>query len=273
MSGVGTMQETTLQTATGRFRVRIDGPADAPALVLSNSLGTTLEMWDAQAERFARTHRVVRYDTRGHGGSDLSPGPYTFDQLGGDVIALLDALGIARASFCGISMGGFTGLWLGVNAPERLTHLAVANSAAKIGTQEGWTARAAMVRDKGAAAMADLAASSPGRWFTDAFAAAQPAVVQRAQGWIAGVDPEGYAACCEALAHADLRQAIGAIGARSVPTLLIAGSADPVTTVADAQAMQAAIAGAQLAEVPASHLSNLEAPAPFDAALAGLLAR
>ena len=259
---------STITTSSGAFRIRIDGPADAPVLVFSNSLGTTLEMWDAQAERFAQTHRVLRYDTRGHGGSVVSPGPYSFDQLGGDVVALLDALQIERASFCGISMGGFTGLWLGVNAPQRLNHLVVANSAAKIGTADGWSSRAALVREKGTAAMAELAASSPSRWFTEAFVAAQPALVRRAQGWIAGVAPEGYAACCEALAQADLRTAIAGI---TVPTLLIAGSADPVTTVADAQAMQAAIAGAQLAEVPASHLSSLEAPAAFDAALAAFL--
>lgn len=264
------MSTATLHTPAGAFRVRLDGPEGAPVLVLSNSLGTTLEMWDAQAARFATTHRVLRYDTRGHGASVASPGPYTVDQLGGDVLALLDALDIERASFCGISMGGLTGLWLGVNAPARLNHLVVANSAAKIGTAEGWTSRAALVREKGTAAMAELAASSPSRWFTDAFVAAQPAVVQRAQGWIAGIAPEGYAACCEALAQADLRSAIRAI---SVPTLLIAGSADPVTTVADAQAMQAIIAGAQLVQVPASHLSNLEAPAAFDAALAAFLAR
>ncbi|MDR6212721.1 3-oxoadipate enol-lactonase [Paracidovorax wautersii] len=264
------MSITTINTSQGAFRVAIDGPDGAPVLVLSNSLGTTLEMWDVQAAYFAATHRVLRYDTRGHGGSVLSPGSYTFDQLGGDVIALLDALRIERASFCGISMGGFTGLWLGVHAPQRLNHLVVANSAAKIGTAEGWAARAALVRDKGAAAMAELAASSPSRWFTETFTAAQPAVVQRAQGWIAGIAPEGYAACCEALAQADLRNAIAAI---AVPTLLIAGSADPVTTVADAQAMQAAIPGSQLAELPASHLSNLEAPDPFNAALAGFLAR
>lgn len=264
------MSISTITTSSGAFRIRIDGPADAPVLVFSNSLGTTLEMWDAQADHFAKTHRVLRYDTRGHGGSVVSPGPYSFDQLGGDVVALLDALDIERASFCGISMGGFTGLWLGVHAPRRLSHLVVANSAAKIGTADGWTTRAALVRDKGAAAMAELAASSPSRWFTDAFVAAQPAVVQRAQGWIAGLAPEGYAACCEALAQADLRTAIAGI---TVPTLLIAGSADPVTTVADAYAMQAAIAGAQLAEVPASHLSNLEAPAAFDAALAAFIAR
>lgn len=263
------MSLSTITTPGGAFRVAIDGPERAPVLVLCNSLGTTLEMWDAQAERFARTHRVLRYDTRGHGGSVVSPGPYTFEQLGGDVIALLDALHIQRASFCGISMGGFTGLWLGVNAPDRLNHLVVANSAAKIGTAQGWIARAAMVREKGAAAMAELAASSPSRWFTDAFIAKQTETVRRAQGWIAGLAPEGYAGCCDALAQGDLRPAISAI---TVPTLLIAGASDPVTTVADAHAMQAQIAGAQVVQVPASHLSNIEAPAEFDAALSAFLA-
>ena len=264
-----TVQTQTIDTPGGRFRVRLDGPADAPVLVFSNSLGTTLDMWDAQAQHFAQTHRVLRYDTRGHGGSVVSPGPYSLEQLGGDVLALLDALGIAKASFCGISMGGITGLWLGVHAGERLNHLVVCNSAAKIGTAEGWQVRAALVREKGTAAMAELAASSPGRWFTEPFIAAQPARVATAQGWIAGIAPEGYAACCDALAQADLREAIAAI---RVPTLLIAGASDPVTTVADAQAMQRAIAGARLAEVPASHLSNLEAPAAFDDALAAFLA-
>ncbi|KAF1048505.1 3-oxoadipate enol-lactonase [Xylophilus sp.] len=262
------MSDQTISTATGRFRVRIDGPADAPALVFSNSLGTTLEMWDAQAARFSATHRVVRYDTRGHGGSEVSPGPYTFDQLGGDVVALLDALKIERADFVGISMGGFTGLWLGVNAPQRLHRLVVANSAARIGTEEGWLSRAALVRAQGAAAMRDLAASAPGRWFTEALAAAQPAVVQRAQGWIAGTAPEGYAGCCEALARADLRADIARI---AVPTLIVAGSADPVTTVADARILQSAIGGARLVELPASHLSNIEAPEGFDAAVAQFL--
>lgn len=263
------MQTQTITTASGQFRVRLDGPDYAPVLVFSNSLGTTLEMWDAQAARFAADYRVLRYDTRGHGGSVVSPGPYSVDQLGGDVLALLDALDIARASFCGISMGGFTGLWLGVHAGERFDRLAVCNSAARIGTAEGWLARAAQVREQGRAAMAELAASAPGRWFTDAFAAAQPAVVSKAQAWIAGTDPEGYAACCDALAQADLRAAISAI---KLPTLLIAGASDPVTTVADANAMHQAIANSRVLEVPASHLSNLEAPAQFDAALAAFLA-
>jgi 3-oxoadipate enol-lactonase len=252
----------------GNLRVRVDGPQDAPALVFSNSLGTTLEMWDAQAAKFSRDFRVVRYDTRGHGGSVVSPGAYSFDLLGSDVVAILDALDIARAHFCGISMGGFTGLWLGLNAASRMHSIAVCNSAAKIGTAEGWNTRSAMVREKGVAAMKELADSSPSRWFTEAFIAAQPQVVARAQSWIAGVDPQGYAGCCDALAGADVRDRIAGMAVR---TLIVAGSADPVTTVADGRFMQEHIPGATLAEVPASHLSNLEAPQAFDDALARFL--
>lgn len=260
------MTTSLLSTATGDFRIDLQGPADAPVLMLSNSLGTTLEMWDAQAAALRSEFRVLRYDTRGHGVSVCSSGPYSFDQLGRDVLAILDALQVQQAHFCGISMGGLTGLWLGVNAGQRLRSLTVANSAAKIGVESAWLERAAQVRANGAAGMLALAESSPGRWFTPGFAAAQPAVVQRAQGWIAGIAPEGYASCCEALAREDLRTAIAGI---ATPTLLVAGAQDPVTTVADAQAMQAAIAGSQLAELQASHLSNLEAPEAFEQALAG----
>ncbi len=262
------MSTQTLNTANGHFRIDLQGPEGAPVLVFSNSLGTTFEMWDAQAQTFASQYRVLRYDTRGHGGSVANAGPYSFAQLGGDVLAILDTLGIEQAHFCGISMGGLTGLWLGVNAAKRMRSITVANSAAKIGAEAAWKDRAAQVRANGAAGMQALADSSPGRWFTESFIAAQPATVQRAQSWIASINPEGYASCCEALAQEDLRAAIAGI---STPTLLIAGSSDPVTTVADAEAMHAAIKGSELAAVPASHLSNLEAPQAFDLALASFL--
>jgi 3-oxoadipate enol-lactonase len=258
-----------LDTARGIFRVTVDGEPSAPALILSNSLGTTLEMWDPQVPAFAEKYRLVRYDTRGHGGSPVTPGPYRFADLGQDVLAVLDALGINRAAFCGISMGGHTGLWLGVHAASRFNAIAVCNSAAKIGTAQGWGERAAMVREGGHAAMQTLAESSPGRWFSADFVNAHPAEVQRAQGWIAGLAPQGYAACCEALATSDLRDDLDRI---ATPTLLLAGESDLVTTVADAQAMQAAIAGAQLAVVPASHLSNLEASQAFEEAVLHFLA-
>ena len=259
----------SLDTARGAFRITVDGDAAAPVLLLSNSLGTTLEMWDPQVAALSEHYRLIRYDTRGHGGSPVTPGPYSFADLGQDVLAVLDALSIARAAFCGISMGGHTGLWLGIHAGTRFNAIAVCNSAAKIGTPQGWNERASMVREGGEASMRALAESSPRRWFSANFVKAQPAQVQRAQSWIAGIAPLGYAACCEALAASDLRTDLGQI---ITPTLLLAGSLDPVTTVADAQAMQARISGAQLAVVPASHLSNLEAPLEFDQAVLGFLA-
>ncbi|WP_449412342.1 3-oxoadipate enol-lactonase [Pandoraea soli] len=262
--------DTYIETRNGRFRVAISGPASAPVLVLSNSLGTTLEMWDAQVPGLARDFRVVRYDTRGHGGSVVTQGPYTFDQLGDDVVALLDALDVSRASFCGVSMGGHTGLWLGLHAPTRFNAIAVCNSAARIGSTEGWTTRATQVRTHGKAAMAELAASSPSRWFTEGFINREPARVALAQAGIATLAPEGYASCCDALATSDLSDEISAI---QVPTLLIAGEFDPVTTVADAQAMQRAIAGSTVVSVRASHLSNIEAPTQFEAALVQFLAK
>ena len=259
----------SLDTARGAFRITIDGDAAAPALILSNSLGTTLDMWDLQVDAFSKDYRLIRYDSRGHGGSPVTPGPYSFADLGQDVLAVLDALAIERAAFCGISMGGHTGLWLGIHAGSRIDAIAVCNSAAKIGTPQGWNERAAMVREGGEASMQALAESSPGRWFSADFINAHPAQVQRAQSWIAGIAPQGYAACCEALATSDLRADLGRI---STPTLLLAGASDPVTTVADAQAMQAGIAGAQSAVVPASHLSNLEAPQAFNQAVLHFLA-
>lgn len=265
-----TPHSQALATPRGSFRVALDGDPGAPALVLSNSLGTTLEMWEPQVPALSQRYRVIRYDTRGHGGSPVTPGPYTFDDLGQDVLALLDALGVQKAAFCGISMGGHTGLWLGVHASDHLNGLAVCNSAARIGSAQAWAERAAMVRKAGPEGMRALADSAPGRWFTPDFVQRHGSVVQRAQEWIASIAPEGYAACCEALGASDLR---GELARIATPTLLLAGESDPVTTVADAQAMQAGIAGAELAVVPASHLSNLEAPQAFEAAVLDFLAR
>lgn len=259
-----------LTTPRGSFRVAVDGDASAPALILSNSLGTTLEMWAPQVANLSKDWRLIRYDTRGHGGSPVTLGPYSFDALGHDVLALLDALEVQQAAFCGISMGGHTGLWLGVHAPARLNALVVCNSAARIGTAPAWNERAATVRAGGAASMRGLADSAPGRWFSEPFIQAQPGVVQRTQDGLAHINPEGYAACCEALAASNLRADLGRI---TTSTLLIAGALDPVTTVADAQAMQDGIAQAQLAVLPASHLSNLEAPDAFTQTVQQFLTR
>ena len=221
-------------------------------------------MWAPQVAAFSRNHRVIRYDTRGHGGSVVTPGPYTVAELGQDVLAILDTLAVPAAAFCGISMGGHTGLWLGAHAGHRLQALAVCNSAARIGTSQAWEDRAAAVRQGAAAGMQALAASAPGRWFSPGFVSAQPDTVHAVQGVLAGINPEGYAACCEALAHSDLHADLGRI---AVPTLLLAGALDPVTTEADARAMQAGITGARTDVLQASHLSNLEAPEAFTNAI------
>jgi 3-oxoadipate enol-lactonase len=247
------------------LNVRCDGERSRPAVVLSNSLGTDLSMWDAQAAVLARRFHVVRYDTRGHGASvgtsGATPGPYTIELLGRDVLALLDHLDIGRAHFVGLSMGGVIGQWLGAHAPDRLDKLVLANTAARIGTPDGWHARAAAVRAEG---MNEIAAGAPGRWFTAEFAARQPVVVGSMQKTLRTLAPEGYAACCEALAVADLSQEVHRITA---PTLVVAGSADPVTTVADAWLLAGAIKGAKVATLPASHLSNVEAPDRFSEAV------
>jgi len=248
-----------------RLHYRLDGPAEAPVLVLSNSLGTDLTMWDPQIPAFSRAFRVLRYDTRGHGLSSVTPGPYSLAQLGQDVVALLDGLDIQRAHFCGISMGGLTGQWLGVNAPGRLAKLVVSNTAARIGTEEGWRERAALVRGQG---MDELAAGAAGRWFTPAFAAAEPVVVGRLVDGLRATPPQGYAACCDALAVADLREAIAEI---PLPTLALAGRFDPVTTPADADFIASRVAGAVRVDLDASHLSNVEQAEAFSAAVLDFL--
>lgn len=254
-----------MEVAGARLHYRVDGCADHPCVVLSNSLGTDLSMWDAQAAALATDHYVIRYDSRGHGQSGSGDTRVDIARLGQDVIALLDHLSIERAAFCGISMGGVTGQWLGIYAPQRLTHLVLANTAARIGSTEGWLGRAAQVRQEGMSGVAD---GSAARWFTPAFIAREPATVARMVGRLRESDAAGYAACCEALAQADLRPQVARIG---VPTLVIAGAADPVTTVADGLWLRQQIPNAKLATVPASHISNIEASLEFTTQLRAFL--
>jgi 3-oxoadipate enol-lactonase len=251
----------TVQIDDTRLYYQTDGHPAHPCLVLSNSLGTDLSMWDVQAAALARDFLVLRYDTRGHGQSARGSAPVTIDRLGRDVLALLDLIGIGRAHFCGISMGGLTGQWLGIHAPQRIDKLVLANTAARIGTADGWKTRAALVRREGMDGVADGAA---GRWFTDAFIERQPASVAAMIERLRAQDPEGYAACCDALAQADLRSASAGI---ACPTLVVTGLHDPVTTVADANALKGQVPGATLAVLKASHLSNIEASEEFCAIL------
>lgn len=241
------------------------GPADAPVVVLSNSLGTTLEMWAPQAEVLARTFRVLRYDTRGHGRSELPPPPYAIDDYGRDVLALLDLLDIEHAHFVGLSMGGLTGQWLGIHASTRIDKLVLSNTAACIGKPEGWRQRIELVRSRG---LDEVAASSPARWFTEAFIATHQPSVDALTARLRTLSPEGYAAGCDVLARTDLGDEIERI---TCPTLIIAGEHDPVTTVADARFMADRIRGAQCLTVNASHLSNVEAAQTFTEAVLNFL--
>ncbi|WP_434663444.1 3-oxoadipate enol-lactonase [Klebsiella sp. MISC125] len=241
---------------------QIDGPDGAPVIVLSNSLGTTRAMWQPQLAALTQHFRVLRYDTHGHGATRKS-GKVTLAQLGEDVIALLDHLNIDKAWFCGISMGGLTGLWLGRFAPERFYGLVVANTAARIGDQSGWLSRARAVRQEG---MDVVAAGSADRWFTHEFRQKTPEVVEALCHQLTHSNAEGYADCCEALAAADLRAEVAQI---PLPVLIIAGESDPVTTVADANFLHQQIPASQVVVLAASHLSNIEAPKAFSAGLLG----
>lgn len=244
-----------------RFHYQLDGLAEAPALVLSNSLGADLSMWDPQMPALASRFRVLRYDTRGHGASAVTPGPYRMAQLAGDVLALLEALGIDRASFCGISMGGATGMWLGAHAPERIDKLVLCNTGARIGTPEFWEARIAALRQGGTAGIAQGLME---RWFTASFRARAPDVVARMREKLARTSTDGYIACCEAIRDHDERAAVAAIRR---PTLVIAGTQDVATPPADGRFLAERIPGARYVEFDVAHLSNVEMPEAFTQAV------
>lgn len=250
-----------LDAGPARLHYRVDGPPGAPALVLSHSLGADLGMWEPQVPALARERRVVRYDARGHGASPVASAPFGVADLGRDVIDLLDGLGIARASFCGLSMGGLVGQWLGLHAPRRVDRLVLCNTGARIGTAAGWDARIEAVGRDGMASLADAAI---GRWFTPAFVAAAPGEVERLRRTIAATSAAGYAACCAALRDADLTAEVSRIAA---PTLVIAGSEDRATPPADGRFLAERIPGARYLELPAAHLSNVEAAGRFTAAV------
>lgn len=237
------------------------GVQNGPVLIFSNSLGTASEMWKRQLPVFETDFSILNYDTRGHGRSVKNVGPYTIDQLGEDVIRLMDALDIEKAAFCGISMGGLIGQWLGVNAADRISKLVICNTAAKIGTAEAWLDRAAQVRQNGMGPIADTTAS---RWFTQEYVDTNDPFINELIDGLRTADAEGYASCCEALAHADFREKLNTI---SVPTLVIGGEQDPVTTTVHAAELGKGIPGAIVRNVNASHLSNVEASDAFNAAV------
>jgi 3-carboxy-cis,cis-muconate cycloisomerase/3-oxoadipate enol-lactonase len=232
----------------------LGGPERAPVLVLANSMGTTMAMWDDQLPALRRRFRVLRYDHRGHGGTDAPPGPYRIEQLGGDLLGLLDDLGLHRVAFCGLSLGGMVGMWLAVTAPQRVDRLVLCCTSAKVDPGP-YRERAARVRAGGTGSVAGEVVE---RWFTPAFRERAPQAVARAAAMLAATSAEGYAGCCEAIADMDLRAGLSEIAA---PTLVLAGADDPATPPPHAEAIAAAVPGARLEVVAgAAHLANIEQP-------------
>ncbi len=251
-----------------RIAYRLNGPRDAPVVMLSNSLSSNLTMWDGQVAALGARYRVLRYDQRGHGQSAAPPGAYSLDLLGDDACALLDRLAIETVHFVGLSMGGMTGMNLGVRRPERLISLVLCDTAAHMPPPEMWDQRIALARARGMAATAE---PTLGRWFTPAFHKTSPDGISRVREMIETTPVEGYAGCCVAIR--DMNQ-LAALPGIKLPTLVMVGDADPSTPVAAARAIHDRIAGSELAILDdAAHLSNIEQKDAFNARLLDFLGR
>ena len=232
----------------------LEGPEDAPVLVLSHSLGATLGMWNDQAPVLRERFRLLRYDQRGHGDSPVPSGPYEIEDLGLDLLALLDRLEIEHVSFCGLSVGGLVGMWLASEVPGRVERLVLCCTAPRF-DPDFYDARAHKVRAEGVGSIADAVLE---RWFTPEFRAARPETVEWAESMLRGTPVEGYAGCCEVLRDADMRDRLKDIRA---PTLVVAGAEDPAATVEQAEEVRDSIPGARLAVIEgAAHLANIERP-------------
>jgi 3-oxoadipate enol-lactonase len=244
----------------------VTGPTDAPFLVLSNSLGSTAEMWDGVAPALAERLRVISYDHRGHGRSPVPPGPYDLADLGGDVLAMLDRVGAERVHWCGLSLGGMVGMWLAINAPDRIDRLALCCTSAKLGPPAMWAERAAAVRAGGVESIAD---AGIGRWLTPGFIEREPEATARVRAMLVATPDEGYAECCGAIERMDLLDQLGAIRA---PTLVIAADDDPATPPEHGERVAAGIPGARFEVVAgARHLATVEQPDAMTALIAGHL--
>ena len=241
------------------IRLAVERPAalDKPIVMLSNSIGASMGMWDEVCDRLSDRMSFVRYDTRGHGKSDVPAGPYTAERLGLDGVAILDALNIRQAVFCGLSLGGLTGMWLGANRAERLSGLVLANTAANFPPASMWQDRAAAVRANG---MGSLVSATLDRWFTTAFRERAPKRIEELAEMIGATPLEGYAGCCEVLAVADLKPRLSDI---SCPVHVICGAHDPSTPPSRGEEIVAGIKGAKMATIDAAHISSVEAPDAF----------
>jgi 3-oxoadipate enol-lactonase len=241
---------------------RLRGPEGAPVLVLSNSLGTTQELWQKQLPALVERFRVLTYDHPGHGSSGLPEQPCTIESLTRSLVTLLDELHLERVSLCGVSLGGMVGMTLALEEPERVDRLVLACTSAYVGPPEGWAERARMVRTRGMEAVADTVV---GRWFTPELEDEEPETVARFRAMLAATAPEGYARCCEALGAWDARERVSAI---AVPVLVVAGEHDPAIPVEQAKLLASRVPASRLRILErAGHLANVERPEQFTSAM------
>jgi 3-oxoadipate enol-lactonase len=247
------------------LNVEIAGPERAPVLMLCNSLGTDLHMWDPQVEPFTQVFQLVRYDRRGHGKSGAPKGPYTMDMLGRDALAIMDGLGLKKVSWCGLSMGGMVGQWLGANAPERIERLVLSNTNCYYPVKDPWNDRIKLVSDKGLAA---IVGPNMERWFTKEFREREPATIARMTEMFVKTDVEGYVGCMEAIRNIDHRPLLPKIKA---PTLVIAGRFDPATPLPGNEFIRDHIPGAKLAVLDAAHIANMELQQAYADTVLGFL--
>ncbi|MBO9621578.1 MAG: alpha/beta fold hydrolase [Sphingomonas sp.] len=261
LPSAGTLSHFT--TGDGvRIAYREDGSPTRPALVLSNSIGTTLDMWGLQVPAFAEHFRVIRYDFRGHGASDVPAGAYSDARLGRDVLELLDHLGIARAHFLGLSLGGFVGQWLGIHAPERIERLVLSNTAAHLGPPDAWDSAIAGIL--AAPDMAETAEMFLANWFPKAVIEAEAPIVAQFREQLLRTSPRGLAGCLAVVRDTDLRRTIALIPNE---TLVIAGRFDTVTSAERGEEIARTIPGASLVMLPAVHLPNVELAEQYSAAV------
>lgn len=248
-----------------RLNTRISGPSGVPVLLMMHSVACDFTLWDQQAKRLAGDFRIVRYDARGHGGSDAPRGDYTLDELGRDALAVLDAAEVGQAYLCGLSLGALTATFLALNEPARVRGMVIANTGIRIGTAEAWQARADMVLKQGMISMADVAIP---RFFSDAFRAANPTTTNRFRAILLKTSPQGYAGCCAVLRDTDFT---GRLQEIAVPTIVVGGTLDVPTPLSGARQLADGIPGAKLVALEAGHLSNVEQADGFTAAIRQIL--
>jgi 3-oxoadipate enol-lactonase len=247
------------------LNVSVDGRDGGPTLMLSNSLGCTLQMWEPQMKALTQVFRVIRYDRRGHGKSGVPPAPYSIERFGLDVLAILDDLNIEKVHWCGLSMGGMIGQWLGANAPQRMGKIILANTSCHFPDPTNWLNRIKAVKEGGIAAIADTVIAG---WLTADFREREPQVAANMKAMLLATPVQGYLACCEVLSTLDQRALLAKIKSQ---TLVIAGRHDMATPVAAAEFIRSRIAGASLTILDAAHISNVEQPHAFADAVIGFL--